>query len=304
MNGQRFLLCRPQGGLNDMLCQIERCCRYAEKTRRIVVVDSDYAHSPFFREAFAQYFVSRQPRLILDARPLMARLQSLPIFPTFLSGRLQDYRAYANVPINAWCDSESDLPLSFDFRADYPHPVLLHHQGGGGGDSLFALLRMTLSPGMQQLLVERLRAIGQDWHGVHVRHSDYRTSYGPFLESLAGKPGLPIFLATDSAAVARDFHDRLGAGRVFSFATLPGDEAGPVHERALSGEAATVRNQDAVADLLMLALSRELSILKLQKNAYATQYSGYSRLAHALWSSKIVLRHLLAMPMLRFGLDL
>jgi hypothetical protein len=37
----RLLVCRPQGGLKDMLCQIEQCCRYAERFDRTVLVETD-----------------------------------------------------------------------------------------------------------------------------------------------------------------------------------------------------------------------------------------------------------------------
>ena len=62
---QRLLLCRPQGGLNDMLCQVEACCRYGERSGRSVIVDTNYAGSTYFRDDLRNYFRSRHGKLIL-----------------------------------------------------------------------------------------------------------------------------------------------------------------------------------------------------------------------------------------------
>jgi len=67
----RYVLCRPLGGLNDILCQIERCCRYAVRFDRIVVVETDFPRTIYFADAFDRYFESRDPALILSAEGIV-----------------------------------------------------------------------------------------------------------------------------------------------------------------------------------------------------------------------------------------
>src|SRR5690606_1748594 len=38
--GGRFVLCIPHGGLNDTLCEIERCWDYCIKYERVLLVDT------------------------------------------------------------------------------------------------------------------------------------------------------------------------------------------------------------------------------------------------------------------------
>ncbi|MEY3069700.1 MAG: hypothetical protein RLZZ456_1399 [Pseudomonadota bacterium] len=49
---ERYLLCRPEGGFNDMLCQIELCWHYAEANGRTLIVDSAVTG---FGDDFATY---------------------------------------------------------------------------------------------------------------------------------------------------------------------------------------------------------------------------------------------------------
>jgi hypothetical protein len=36
----KYLLCRPTGGINDIFCQIEMCWDYAEKYNRNLIIDT------------------------------------------------------------------------------------------------------------------------------------------------------------------------------------------------------------------------------------------------------------------------
>lgn len=85
MNKNRLLLCRPLGGLNDILCQIESCCRYAERFGRTVVVETDFHCTKSFRDDFSRYFVSLQDRLVLSANGIRGGLDQTAVFPGFIA---------------------------------------------------------------------------------------------------------------------------------------------------------------------------------------------------------------------------
>ena len=75
-----------------MLCQIERCCRYAETHDRTVLIDTEYRNTRAFRDRFSRYFVSRQDRVVLKTDHLSAYADLTDVFPTVAAGRLEDYR--------------------------------------------------------------------------------------------------------------------------------------------------------------------------------------------------------------------
>jgi len=81
MDDKRLLLCRPQGGLNDMLCQIEKACCYADAYDRTVIVETDYCHSKTFHDAFAHYFVATNPKHILTTQNLILDFDTLSVVP-------------------------------------------------------------------------------------------------------------------------------------------------------------------------------------------------------------------------------
>lgn len=54
---EKYLLCRPLGGLNDILCQINYCYNYCIKFNRILLIDTSflYEHNSFSC-SFDKYF--------------------------------------------------------------------------------------------------------------------------------------------------------------------------------------------------------------------------------------------------------
>ena len=64
----KYLLCRPRGGLNDTLNQIELCWRYSEIYNRILIIDTEYLISTGISVKFSSLFevLDRSKNIILD----------------------------------------------------------------------------------------------------------------------------------------------------------------------------------------------------------------------------------------------
>ncbi len=300
---ERLLLCRPQGGFNDMLCQIERCCQYAEVTSRTVIVDTAYAHSDYFKDNFSRYFTSKQKRLVLSLEGQATDLDAMQVYPTFLQGRVTSYKVHHDSKIDAFCDSTSGLALTFDFTRDHASPLLVHQQAGGGSLSQWTLLRLSLDRSLVDQLLARIHTMGGPWIGVHVRNTDYSTDYESLLQDLKKGSAKRIFLATDSLQVKERFQSEFKNTTVFSFSRRLSADAKPLHEmRDMDDADVLASNSDAILDLLMLALSARLFIQKVAPNPFGVTHSGFSKLARTLWRSKILLRHLVPDPRVKFGL--
>jgi hypothetical protein len=295
MSQERLLLCRPQGGLNDVLCQIERACRYAERYDRTVVVETDYRFSSFFFDSFANYFVSRQPRLLFrsdDQEELADLGEETDVFPPVVAGRLDDYRARYDRKIFHFVEDDSGELLSFDQSRDYPERVLLHHDSGGGNHSLGAFSRLRLHDAVADLLIRRARVIGPGYDAIHIRNTDYKTPYESPVETLAQQLKGPVFVATDNRNCLAHCQAAFGAERVYAFARLPATPGKPLHH---AGGAVDVfeANRDAIIDLLLLALSVNCFAFQLTQNEFGVKYSGFSMLALNLQAAKPVLQRLI-----------
>ena len=147
----RYLLCRPLGGMNDMMSQIEKCCQYAEQSNRILIIDTNPKNTKFFRDDFSNYFTSHHKNLFLDVSEHKEILNKLHAFPEFLTHRIFDYdstmwpsKEYAYY-YDTSDKSSPPTPLTFDFSKDYPHPLLVHHMWGGGEMAHLAFLRFRLN---------------------------------------------------------------------------------------------------------------------------------------------------------------
>jgi hypothetical protein len=287
----RLLLCRPLGGLNDMLCQIERAAAYADQFDRTLVVDTSEQSKRYFRDRLSRYFISLQPNLKLDLAAAGADLDALEPAPAFLKGRVSRYRMRFDPARQSFVETESGLPVTFDFSKDHAQPLLVHHMSGGGVHAVNALGRLRLEKDLLATLKARLRQIGAGYVGVHIRNTDYRARYAGLLGRIRVEPSDRIFVATDNAASLRDCQIAFGADRVFSFAALPADGR-PAHHIE-DPATAYQRNRDSILDLVMLALARDLSVFELEPNAFGARFSGYSVLAANLRSNRPLLASLI-----------
>ncbi len=291
MTTERLLLCRPLGGLNDMLCQIESACGYAERFDRTVIVDTAYSKT-YFRDRFSGYFASRQERLLLDADAVIERLDQLEVFPNFLAGRVSRYATRFDRELSRFVEDESGLIPSFDFDRDYAEPLIVHHASGGGMIGIGALARLRLRAPLVAILLQRLAEVGPRYLGVHVRNTDYKARYRDDTVVAKIAPNEPIFLATDNRDTVDKFRSLFGA-RIHAFASLPAAAGVRIHnidDPARANE----RNRDAILDLAMLALASRLYLFELEPNAYGARYSGFSVLAAHLHDARPVLRSLIS----------
>lgn len=290
MNTNGYILCRPQGGLNDMLCQIEHCCRYAEKFSRTVIVDTRYEKAIHFRDRISSYFVSQQQGLVLDATEADIEAANNSIFPYCVMGKVRDYDFHFSWDKRLYVESSTLTPLTFETHKHYPTKYLLHHTGGSGQHSICALQRMRLHDSVVDLLIERLEAIGRDYVGIHIRNTDYETDYHNSLHELKTFENTPILVCTDSQAVLDDARAIIGEDRVISFSNLETGEDKRIHFFT-DDSLARQRNLDAIVDLLLLAFSTYLVTLPLKINKEAPQggYSGFSILAGLLHNNRTTL---------------
>ena len=299
MNLDRVVLCRPQGGLNDVLCQIERVCSYAERFDRTAVIDTNHHSTHSIKDQFSRYFVSRQKRVILDAATeIEFHLRNASVVPNFLAGDCLRYDAHFDHELGRFVERTTRKLITFDFDKDYAEPLLVHHDSGRvAGASVAALSRLRLHDDLSDELIKRLKSIGTNYVSIHIRNTDYTTNYQPLLNQIKTLPALHncenLFVATDDAACLQFCRNMFPDIRIISFSKLPEQSGRPIH-RLSDGDDIYERNKDAILDLLMLALSDKFLFFGLNENRWGFKFSGFSLLANDLHSSKKVLSALIS----------
>jgi len=304
---KKYLLCRPQGGLNDMLCQIEKCCRYAERSGRTVIIDTNYKNSANFNAEFGLFFQSRQRKLLISINDFPTDFDDLDVYPSCLKGKLHNYKTAVKMPFEPFKEIISNEPITFDFTKNYKQSLVVHHQGGGGTLSIYALLRLSVIDSVKEALIKRLMHINGSFTAIHIRHTDYLSDYEPPIQLLVSNPPARLFVATDNQHVLNELIDRLPNTKIFSFCSNLSKDGSAIHAQKLSDEKLNyTRNMDAILDLLTLSLASHLIICKISTGITIDKkptYSGFSLLAKQLSENKIILNHLLKPTKIRFGLD-
>ncbi|NIZ08660.1 hypothetical protein [Pseudooceanicola sp. HF7] len=299
-----ILLCRPRGGFNDCLVQVELARRYAQSHGRRLVLDTRRSG---LHAQLTEYF---RPGPELRPAPedltpdLLAALDAEDsLRPSEVAHRLSSY--VPEYRDGHHRDAMTGAVLSFDMGKDHPEKVLLRETSGGGYESLLLLSHLQLHPQIASEIGGRILELGPEHDAVHVRHSDYRSDYKAFLTRLA--PALkrrPVLLCTDSREVQEVAPGLLpGIDRLLMLAEVPETDGKPLH--VLAEGDVSARNIEMLTDLFALAFARRLWFGSVQIGDDPGQVSGFSLLAEALRRHPKVLSGLFAgaAPEVRAGLE-
>lgn len=203
---KRFVLCRPNGGLNDALCQIEKCWSYSRAFSRKLIID--FYGEPFLRSFFSRLAIRRefQSEAVLADHQTMLGLNAMQTFPPEVSGRLLTYRAVQvqGEIRSALFEYDSKARLSFNFRTDYEEQLVMHHSGGGGALGHRALTLFKVSDDTLASIAETLNFLPEEYDAAHVRATDYQTDYQAFFTRIQRmESSRPLVLLTDNYEVVR-----------------------------------------------------------------------------------------------------
>jgi hypothetical protein len=287
----RFLLLRPEGGLNDIFCRIFVCHQYCLKTGRTLVIDT-------FPTAFAQsleaFLVPIVPNVVLLGNSGRDFINELGPFRPRLKGSINSYATSFDADHGFVC-ADSGVPLTFDLSVDHPERTLLYHGCGGGGFGVEALNLFQLTEGLRRSVLGCRSKLPTNYSAVHIRYTDMRINLDEFLRKLQlVSTATTLYVATDSI---------LALSKVRSALTPPveilnfsGDAVSsshdPVHMFSPSISESADRqaiNQATFSDLFCLAQSSEFYFSRTEQGVI----SGYAILANMLRTNSNLLARLL-----------
>ncbi|WP_176083556.1 hypothetical protein [Martelella sp. HB161492] len=293
MNIENYLLCRPHGGLNDMLVQIAFCRNYAARSSRSLVIDMNRGG---WKDDFQRYFVplptfaARWHDWTEETADRLAGLETVQ--PSQLKGRIRDYPFTQKG--SAFLLAGTDVRLGFDAERDYDERLLVHEQCGGGLESIELLRYVRFTAETANGILQRILPLGGDYDAIHVRHTDMKTDYRDFLKKIApALAGRRVLLCTDSHRVQLEAPGLLAkCAAVMTLAAVP-DTGGMGLHYHNSGNIFD-RNLGSLADLVALACSRKLYFAGVRDGDGIARVSGFSLLAEGLHQQQGVIRVLLS----------
>ena len=293
----KYLLCRPRGGLNDTLCQIEKCWQYAETHNRILIIDTEYLVAGGIGIEFSKLFclIQCNQSIHLKLTPtLLENLNSLSTYPHSCSGRLNLYKVRYDAGCRNYKDTDNGIQLTFNFNEIYTEELLIHDQCGGGLIGTNCLARLRLTDKFKQDVLNLLTPlIEKKYLAIMIRNTDYKTDYKPIFNEIYEKSiNQRLLICSDSIEVqnyAKIFFDKselitlgippdTGGMGLASFARLHCND-GQRYELMVK----------AVADLMGMANATESIFTRLTSN----RFSGFALLAGSLRKNPSVVNQLL-----------
>jgi len=273
---KKYVLCCPEGGLNDMLCRISICYRYCLATGRILLIDT---RKVGFREVLEHYLVSASDRvrIVVTQEDIP---QTIYYYPR-IGRHIQDYSAgYTEA---GYKDTASGILLKFDFDKDYDEEILLYHDCGGGIGSHEVFDYLRFSPQILQKIATYSSKIPRPYTAIHLRGTDgFETDYDDLFRYVAEISCTNLFVASESKYVLNEGHRRLGMHNIYTFRDFTRADF-PVHmynrDIPLTHDRSTINAQTFI-DLGALALSD--NFLALEKFYSKRWISGYNKLAYFL----------------------
>jgi hypothetical protein len=271
----KYVLLRPEGGLNDIFCRIEICARYALMTGRTLLVDT---LTTGFGESFANYFHPKHSSIkLLKSADELANLSQLTIYPEPSAGLLKYKPVYKEG--KNYLDSETEIPLQFELTHHYHQDLLLYHGCGGGPWGHLGFLKFEIDEVMKYRVIDAMAKMPHQYVAVHLRATDLKTDYVGYLRHI--KPhlvGKDVYVATDSAAALSTAIQELDGCSVHNFSTTLSMDGRPLHMFNELDEKTwdrSVINAQTIIDLMILSRADEFYYSVTADN----MISGFSMLA-------------------------
>lgn len=294
-DGVRYLLCRPNGGLNDTLVQLELCRVHAARFGRTLIVDVSRSG---LRLSFDAVFTPRPdfgPPVIGWSPQLAQELdRCTSVRPSALAGRISTYESVWDTELDNTVEQVSRQRIVFDFERDHPETLLVHEQPGGGKRGLGFLQHVALAPWIADAVAARLLPLGGDYDAIHVRNTDLSTDYVRLFERCRGLfAGRRLLVCSDSADVKRHAARIFAGSTILSVADIPDTAGEGLHwsTRSDPRKAAV----DLFCDLLAIARSRTFVFTAVEeRRGRRAGFSGFSVLADMLRQQPTTVRTLFA----------
>lgn len=282
----RFLLCRPKGGLNDCLYQIYKAIKHSSRFKRRLIIQST---SWGLCDDFSIYFEPVVPSSNIQTElteQMSHELNQISCHPKSFQGDLDSYSLVFSDEIGNLVHSLSrEQPCIV--TPDPPELVLLHDQcGGGPGCRALPYFKFALET--SNVITQKLKILPRRYKAIHLRTSDVTLDYELFLNLC--KPLLlncNVLICTDSLQAFNASIQILDESSVYKIADLPDTRGAKIHDNP--GITTRETNIDSMADLIGLANASDI-IYPIGPNIHQ---SGFTKLAIDLSFRKDLLCQLL-----------
>jgi hypothetical protein len=250
MNGYFYF--EPQGGFNDILCNIKFCLDYCERHKRICLVNGK---KTTYNINFSDYFDISLNNIIIDTKEIEQICNNQhTVYPNELQDKLKDLLngkiklQYTGKGI-FWYNGKS-----FELTENIQESMIVYSCWGGGcGYPLFK--HIIFKENVIYQFNERYKQMCRPYLGIQIRNTDYSCDYINFFNSNKDiiNTYKDIYLATDDINLLSFFKEH--NIEIKNFTRFPKTPYVNLHSSQLDPD---IKFIDMICDIILLSLSFEL----------------------------------------------
>jgi len=272
---EKWIICKPRGGMIDTFSLIVMCLKHAVKFNRTLVIDT--RKSLHFKDGFFKYFSSKNSKIFEgDTDEIYKHINHLSFYPKELTLDFLEFDPYVN--------KQENIDLDKNYSEDV---VIYGHVNSNLDRDIFYFFRnFDVNPIILDLYKKRLSLLPENYTAVHVRNSDYKSDVPLFIhEHKDIIKNDNIFLATDDTQSIQLFKEHFT--NVFTFTKINDSKkmchgkVEGIHHIIRSDKDHEQFNIDTVSDFLLLCSGK--------KYYYSLKNSGFSACAKMLFDEKNII---------------
>jgi hypothetical protein len=169
-----YVYLSPQGGFNDMLCNIHRTIDYCVKTNRTLLVDTTKSS---YGINFSDYFYLKdiQISIITDVNIIRSIIadDSLSIYPNNITDRNIDNWTFTWTPRSIYTLNKTLLRLPVDSCKE----DIIIHSVCGGGSGIVLFKQLFFKKHIIDHIKHQFEKLPSKYISIHVRNTDIKCDY-------------------------------------------------------------------------------------------------------------------------------
>ena len=270
-----YIILRPLGGFNDILCTIHRAYLYSIiYNRTLIIHTANQIDHCLLADGIENYFETSVDNILLG----------MPLNPD-LSNCMADLIDYSSHPF-PW---KKPATNSYNRRKitsldrGYSEGILIYEACGGGYVGKNAFSYLTLNNEMKIFIRNFHKDLPSEFNAIHCRHSDYRSNLDMLFQQLneLSSDEIPIYFATDNKDILRKILLMNFGVPILNFCTTHNDSNQPIHLSKLASSRLVIK--ELLAELSVLTLAKQfVSPLLTNPTDPNIPKSGFSILAEQL----------------------
>ena len=297
-----FLICRPRGGFNDILCQIQNCIEYCKNFDRILIIDT---RKTYINEEFSKYFLIKD---IYDFEIITNTNQVDWAYIESLS-------TCSDIRSDTYTNKFSKNRIRLDFSKNYEENVIVHRSGGGGRQSEKLISNLKFTSLLVSDLIDNIKKLPRKYCAIHIRNTDHKSNYRYYLNKYDLKDYHDVLVCSDDIVSAEYLKDLYPNKNIFLSSKKEYSSGAPLHRKGetLSEKENYIIFRDSMIDLIALSLTDKLFAVPLRNRRKSfrkspvkmikyyfgydefmkSKYSGFSNLALFLNRNKNIITQLI-----------